>query len=360
MHVKSVAFYLPQFHPIPENDAWWGVGFTEWTKVVKAKPLYPGHQQPLLPADLGFYDLRVPEVREQQTVLARRAGISAFAYWHYWFGDGRRLLELPLQQVLRTGRPDFPFCLAWANETWTGRWHGLDNEVLIEQSYGGVSDQKSFFYDCLPYFRDRRYAEFGGRKLFIVYRPFSIPGLTGYLNSWRKLGCEEGLDFYLVGMGDRRCLDFGFDGFVSNGPVIPKHYLRKAIYRAVHGRRIGTKSLGLPEVFDYGSVAEQLLNEPLIEGEHPLVVPNWDNTPRCGRRGMVLANSTPELFGNLLQKARDRVLESREDRIIFIKSWNEWAEGNVLEPSERWQRSYIDICRQILCPDGNTVRTTNV
>jgi lipopolysaccharide biosynthesis protein len=349
----AVAFYLPQFHPIPENDAWWGTGFTEWTNVAKARPLFKGHEQPFLPSDLGFYDLRVPEAREQQANLAKEAGIGAFAYWHYWFGDGRRLLERPLKEVLDSGKPDFPFCLAWANETWSGRWHGLDEKILIRQVYGGVEDQRNFFYDSLPFFQDDRYAKHNGKLIFIVYRPHNLPNPSQYIQEWRELGIKEGLEFYLIGVGNSSCLTFGFDGFVSNGPSIPselilRNYFEKGIAKIFQKKWQKMLWPLRPEIYDYQELVQNILNEPLDPGEHPLVIPNWDNTPRSGSRGLVLKNSTPDAFRIYLDKAVKRILETGEKRLIFIKSWNEWAEGNVLEPSRKWQKSYLDVCKSIL------------
>lgn len=349
----TVAFYLPQFHPIPENDAWWGTGFTEWTNVAKAQPLFKGHEQPFLPSDLGFYDLRVPEVREQQAALAKEAGIGAFAYWHYWFGDGRRLLERPLKEVLASGKPDFPFCLAWANETWSGRWHGLDKKILIEQVYGGKEDQHNFFYDSLPYFQDTRYAKFDNKAVFIIYRPNDIPNPSRYITEWRELGIKEGLEFYIVGVGDSSCLTLGYDGFVSNGPSVPTELVLRNNFEKAINKLFKTRWQKIvcplkPEIYDYQELVQNILNEQLGDCEHPLVIPNWDNTPRSGSRGLVLKNSTPDSFGIYLEKAVKRILETEQNRIIFIKSWNEWAEGNVLEPSLKWKRSYLDVCKNIL------------
>ena len=192
MKARLIAHYLPQFHPIPENDEWWGPGFTEWTNVTKARPLFPGHYQPRLPADLGFYDLRVPEVRERQAQLAREAGIEAFCYWHYWFA-GRRILERPFNDVLKSGKPDFPFCLAWANESWQGHWHGCERRTLIEQTYPGESDYDAHFQALLPAFRDRSYLRIEDRPLFVVYRPALIPNPGDFTRRWNLLAQGHGL-----------------------------------------------------------------------------------------------------------------------------------------------------------------------
>ncbi len=218
--IKTLAYYLPQFHPVPENDVWWGNGFTEWTNVAKAKPLFKNHWQPRLPADLGFYDLRLPEVREAQASLAKQYGIYGFCYWHYWFA-GRQIIERPLQEVIKLGRPDFPFCVAWANQTWQGTWHGLStNKILMEQTYPGEDDYKAHFYKLLPAFQDKRYIEVSGRKVFFVFRPMDIPDPKTFIDVWQNLAVKEGLKgFHFVGMhmpsGWKPELN-GYDAMVQN------------------------------------------------------------------------------------------------------------------------------------------------
>ena len=194
--VRVIAFYLPQFHPIPENDLWWEPGFTEWTNVTRARRMFPGHYQPRLPGELGFYDLRLPETREAQAKLAAQYGVSAFCYWHYWFGGGRRLLERPFDEVLQSGSPDFPFCLGWANQTWSGIWHGAPNRILIEQTYPdspGENDYRAHFETVLPAFMDPRYLRIDGRPLFLVYDPTDLPEPQRFLDLWRSWAADEGL-----------------------------------------------------------------------------------------------------------------------------------------------------------------------
>lgn len=207
MKARVIALYLPQYHPIPENDEWWGKGFTEWYNVAKATPLFRGHYQPKIPTELGFYDLRLPEVREQQAELAREAGVEAFCYWHYWFGNGRRLLEKPFNEVLESGKPDFPFCLGWANHTWTSKtWNKEKNRntpsILLEQKYLGDEDYKQHFYAVLPAFKDKRYVTVDGKPFFLIFDPLNFEDVTHFMNYWRQLAKENGLPgIHFVGVG---------------------------------------------------------------------------------------------------------------------------------------------------------------
>lgn len=354
---RLIALYLPQFHPIPENDLWWGKGFTEWTNVAKAKPLFIGHQQPNVPADLGFYDLRVAEVREEQAELARAYGIEGFCYWHYWFGGGKRLLERPLNEVLASGKPDFPFCLAWANHTWSGVWHGCPDRILIEQTYPGVEDYTAHFYAMLNAFRDPRYMKVDGRNIFGVYKPRDLkePGL--FMDTWRELAAKEGLGgFYFIAMVDYPwdTPDGGFDACTANPPVaMLTHQNIKPLNEEIEKKTLKYRFFSkekpqLPQIYSYESFVENAFPEKIRRRDfHPCVVPNWDNTPRSGLNGFVLQGSTPELYGKHLREAVSLVADNDPDhRLIFIKSWNEWAETNYLEPDLRWGHSYLEETRK--------------
>jgi hypothetical protein len=335
--VEVVAFHLPQFHPIAENDAWWGAGFTEWTNTAKARPLYPGHVQPHLPADLGFYDLRLPESRQAQADIALRYGVTAFCYWHYWFG-GRRILERPVREIVESGRPDMPFCLGWANQTWTGIWHAAPDRVLIEQTYPGPDDDKAHFETLLPAFGDSRYFTMDGRPVFYVFRPEELPDPQVWCQRWRDLAAANGLPgLYLVaemsdllGLGSR-CEDpqaLGFDAGV---------YVRlpaDTSPRQVRRMRVMRKALGGgPEVYPYLREPRSVPARYAADHIHPTVYPNWDNTPRSRRGGLVLRGSHPDLFQRHVEAAA-HMLSARPagQRLLFVKSWNEWAEGNYLEP----------------------------
>ncbi|WP_412850310.1 glycoside hydrolase family 99-like domain-containing protein [Chryseobacterium sp. PMSZPI] len=348
---RAITYYLPQFYPIPENDEWWEQGFTEWTNVTKAKPLFPGHHQPNLPTELGFYDLRVPETREKQAELAREHGIEGFCYWHYWFGNGKRILDKIFKEVLESGKPDFPFCIAWANETWKGIWHGLDNQILAEQTYPGVEDYTAHFYELLPAFKDPRYIKVNNKPLFVIYKAFDIPDIKVFLEVWNTLAKENGLEgFYFVGhLFDFRkyqeILDLGLDAV----NVVRMNEVQRLLPKPKLGLKerleykLKNYSTNIPK-YEYSDAIKVLLGEESRqENVIPTLFPNWDHSPRSKGKTLVLHDSTPELFRQHVKDALDLVKDKpEEERIIFIKSWNEWAEGNYLEPDRRYGRKYLE------------------
>jgi hypothetical protein len=369
---RVLAFYLPQFHPIPENDEWWGPGFTEWTNVAKARPLYRNHWQPRLPADLGFYDLRLPESREHQAVLAREAGVEGFCYWHYWFGGGRRILERPFTEVLTTGKPDFPFCLAWANQSWIGIWHGNPGSVLMKQEYPGPRDEIAHFNLCLPAFRDRRYVCVDGKPVFVLFAPHDMEPPSAFIEHWRELAHRAGLpDLYFVAISNRYKAGIDkyrnplLDAFDAITQLSPQDHLETLptrglpyLWQKFKERNFGAafskltnNRFRLPLRFEYRAVVEAALNDmPDTPRFLPCVMPGWDNTPRSGSRGVVYENANPELFEQFLVKAITKVKDRPpQQRIIFLKAWNEWAEGNYVEPDTRYGHAYLDAIRaQIL------------
>jgi len=344
---RIIAFYLPQFHPIPENDAWWGKGFTEWTNAAKAKPLFRGHYQPHVPADLGFYDLRVPEVRAAQAVLAREYGVEGFCYYYYWFA-GKRLLERPFNEVLSSGEPDFPFCLCWANATWTGVWHGEPDRVLIEQTYPGTEDYEAHFSELLRAFKDPRYMRLDGRPLYVVHRPLDIPDVRSVMVQFRAMAERAGLKgLHLIGVTPQKVWEpehYGFDALVIqrmpalNGSV-PWRYPITKLRTKLANKRL--------TVVRYKDHVRRLITPHASKAQYyPCLLPNWDNTPRSGMNGLVFEGSTPDLFK---QHVRDALLHVRskppEHRFVFLKSWNEWAEGNHLEPDLRFGRGFLEVLR---------------
>lgn len=329
MNEYLIAFYLPQFHPVPENDKWWGKGFTEWHHVAKAVPLFEGHQQPRIPGELGFYDLRISETRIDQARLAMDYGVSAFCYWHYWF-SGRRLLFRPFQEVLQSGEPRIQFCLAWANESWEGRWHGLSyGQRLIEQLYSS-DDARSHFMFLFDAFRDDRYFHVGDRPLIYIKNPLELP--VYYLDIWRDLA---------------RKLRYP-DPFIIGEVDCPGEAKRMNLDRYVVVKTVGTRNLKPRN--------PPFLKEPYVclyrdcdfivvpdERFFPCVTVGWDNTPRCGIRGTVAHDVLPSDFRSQMRRARTFVSSrDRVERIIFLKSWNEWAEGNYLEPDVCYGRSYLE------------------
>jgi lipopolysaccharide biosynthesis protein len=345
---RVIAFYLPQFHPIAENDEWWEPGFTEWTNVTKASSLYPGHDQPRLPSELGFYDLRLEESRVAQAALAREYGVEAFCYWHYWFG-GRRLLQRPFDEVLASGKPDFPFCLAWANQTWTGIWHGRSNDVLVEQTYPGPENEREHFKLLMQAFSDPRYVRVDGKPLFVIYRPEDLPDAQRITAHFRALAVEHGLPgLHLVGIGAENWLphEHGFDASILCEPGATLIRVQET-HKPSPLARFGKRHFGWPDVYLPDEFHERGLPlRGLPFANHPCVVPNWDNTPRSGQRGFVFHGATPATFAPLMRRAVESVqARPAEERLVFVKSWNEWAEGNHLEPDRRFGRAWLEAVR---------------
>ena len=346
---RAIAFYLPQFHPIPENDDWWGKGFTEWTNVGKAKRYFPGHYQPRVPADLGYYDLRVPETRTAQANMAKAYGIEGFAYWHYWFGNGKRLLERPFEEVLSSGEPNFPFCLNWANESWKGFEHGLMNRnVLIEQLYPGKDDFEAHFYAVLPALLDKRYITVNGKPLFFILNPLSLPNPSAFIEQWQNLAIKNGLTgIYFVG---QTIYKENFDKIILSS-FDAVNVVRLADFLR-YGRTIQTKVLdlaadvflGIPNTYNFKDAIPYLSgNEDSLDGFIPTILSGWDHSPRSGKKGLILRNFTPELFFQHAKMVTQQITNKPdEERIVFIKSWNEWAEGNYLEPDIVYGKAFLE------------------
>lgn len=351
---RLIAFYLPQFHPIKENDEWWGKGFTEWTNTAKAKPRFPGHYQPHVPSDLGFYDLRLPESRQAQADMAKLYGIEAFCYYHYWFGNGRQVLEKPFAQVLASNEPDFPFCVCWANETWSGIWHGTPNRILMQQEYPGAEDDQLHFDSLLPAFKDRRYLKVDGKPVFVVWQPFRLPDPKASVERWRQMALTAGLaGLHMVGVfreGNSDPEDFGFDASIYNrNPPLRERGTLRTPFKRLYSMLM--QKLGLPTIYSYKEALKYCVPDSLPKTRYPTVIHAWDNTPRSGANGLVFSGTSPKLFGEALRKAfslmRDP-LRRKDDRLVFLKSWNEWAEGNHLEPDLRDGHGYLEAIRNEL------------
>jgi len=351
---RIIAFYLPQFHPIPENNEWWGTGFTEWTNVGKAKPLFKGHYQPRVPADLGYYDLRLGEVREAQAEMARNAGVEGFAYWHYWWA-GKRLIERPFNEVLKSKKPDYPFCLAWANETWSGIWLGNPGKILMEQTYPGKKDYEAHFFAILDAFHDKRYIRVDNKPLFILYRPEGIPNANDFIEYWNELAVKNGLDgIYFVGIcapeNAQRILNLGFNGVNTYGTYHARNKIEGRIKHIVRMKITEKIGGGVLNRYKYSDIIRHVFTETeKIENVYPTILPQWDNSPRSGRRSVIFTGSTPELFKKHIKDAL-AIVEHKalEHKIIFLKSWNEWAEGNYMEPDLKYGHGYLEALKSMI------------
>jgi len=362
--VRVIAMYLPQFHPIPENDEWWGKGFTEWTNVAMAKPLFKGHYQPRVPADLGFYDLRLSEVREAQAEMAKDAGIEGFMYWHYWFGNGRQLLERPFNEVLSSGKPDFPFCLGWANHSWSRKtWTAKSfskntSTMLIEQTYLGDKDYVQHFNSVLPAFKDPRYITVDGKPLFLIYDVLSIPNLAHFLDLWRKLALSKGLmGIHFVGNIMGHIAEEKKDEIINCG--VDATALSNLFYAEVkcssitrmYWKKFKTRILGFgPECYQYKDIIKHIHNNYEKQGNvYPVVYPQLDRTPRAGKNAVILTGSTPELFAKFLKDTLAIVKDKDDEhRIIVINAWNEWGEGNYIEPDLKFGHGYLNALKGVI------------
>ena len=349
---RLIAFYLPQFHPVQENDEWWGKGFTEWTNTAKARPLFRGHYQPHIPADLGFYDLRNPETRAAQANMARDYGIDAFCYYHYWFA-GRRILNRPFDEVLASGNPDFPFCLCWANQTWSGIWHGCPDRVLIEQTYPGDDDHRAHFTSLLPAFRDPRYLCVEGKPIFVLFMPRDVPNAAHTLRLWRSMAEGAGLPgIHLVANTHEddapELKALGYDGVIRT-PFFKARRWEKTWRKPVRRLSVSLQHrMGRPTTVSYETLCAESVKMWQSRTTYPCPVHAWDNTPRSGRNGVAYTGSTPQHFRGLLESAFDVIADRpAADRLIFLKSWSEWAEGNHLEPDLRDGPAYLQVVAEV-------------
>lgn len=356
MKLKPIAFVLPQFHPIPENDKWWGKGFTEWTNVTKAKPLFREHYQPHLPTDLGFYDLRLPEARLAQANLAQEYGIHGFCYYHYWF-NSKRLLNQPIDGMLKQKDLNMPFMLCWANENWTRRWDGKENDLLIKQNYNYSDDEEHMRWLCKNVFSDERYIKVDDKPVFVIYRHSLFPDIMKTVDLWREIATEEfgfkGLYLCITdSFGDTtEPNNIGFDAVIEFSPLsVIKNKLKLNQEKKVLNL---FKKKSKPIIVDLRDFKLGVKNS--IEREMPKykffrsVTPSWDNTARKGKEGIVAKGSSPELYHDWLKYIVNHFKPySEEENFVFINAMNEWAEGNHLEPCIKYGRAYLEATKKAL------------
>lgn len=374
---RVIALYLPQFHPTETNDRFWGKGFTEWDNVRRARPLFRGHRQPCLPADLGFYDLRDPKVRAAQAELARRAGVAGFCYWHYWFGGGKETLTLPLDEVVRLGEPDYPFCVGWANHDWTtDSWQrgsrGGSPEKIFEQTYPGEEDEIRHFQRLLPCFRDKRYIRVEGKLLFLVFQPEALPQPKEWMDRWNGLARREGLGgFHFVGLcaslPELRLQDMlrpdalagadfdrvramGFDAVMSTNYKYAELKTGGALHKAFYGAMRRVKPGLLLEKYRYGRIVRHFYTPAdRRQDVYPQLLAGWDRSPRSGRQAIVYAGRSPRDFEDAARLCLDCVKDKPpEKRVVFLNSWNEWGEGAYVEPDQQFGTQFLDALRRVL------------
>ena len=348
--IKAIAIHLPQFHPVPENDIWWGKGFTEWTNVTKTTPRFKDHYQPHLPADLGFYDLRLEEARLAQEALAKTYGIYGFCYYHYWF-SGKRMLYEPVDRKLKNPKEDLPFMLCWANENWTRIWEGTENKLLLEQKYSS-DDDLNHIKHLISYFKDSRYIKINGKPIFIIYRPELFPDIKSTITLWRDEIKKAGFPDVYLGYAKKSEVnhlnsgfDFAFD-FQPKFSDLPKQ--PKPNYLTRIFRKWGLISAEKSTIIDYNIYANHQINKPFQEKIYPGITPMWDNSARKDN-AFILQSSTPKKYKNWLEIIKkDYPWSKVPENFLFINAWNEWAEGNHLEPCQKWGLEYLEATKEVL------------
>jgi len=359
-HLKPIAIYLPQFHTIPENDEWWGKGFTEWTNVKKAKSYFPGHYQPHEPMDDDYYDLSDNSVIEKQADLARQYGIEGFCFYHYWF-SGHLLLEKPLENMLRSSAPDMPFCLCWANENWTRTWDGQEKHVLIEQHYSTEDDQKHIQY-LMPFFKDDRYIKIDNKPVFLMYRTELHPNIQEAVRIWREEAKKAGFDdLYLIrvenhvkGMppeehGFDAAMEFAPDSNFKGRKVVKSNFTKYLFGKLLHKTGIRRNEHFENGIYHYTSMMNSLINRPKVPYKYfRSVFPSWDNSARRKTHATIYLGSTPALFEKWVMKMADYTRKNlpEQEQFLFINAWNEWAEGNHLEPDKKWGTQYLEALKK--------------
>ena len=342
-NTRFIAFYLPQFYPIPENDKWYGKGFTEWTNVAKAKPLFPGHYEPHVPADLGFYDMRNPETIKGQAKMAHEYGIDGFCYWHYWFGQGKTIMEKPFNAVLESGKPDFPFCLCWANHSWH---NPATKEIILEQKYYDDDDHIAHFMSLLPAFKDHRYILYDNKPIFAIFEPESVPDVNSFIALWNRLAKENGFEgIYFIGLSQtpEEYMLIENTNLDAINTIRLKDFL---LYQNKYKEFLRYK-LGMFHDYPYEEALKHFISsEDINERTIPTIISGWDHSPRAGKNSLILTDYTPKFFEKHLKKVFE-VVSKKQNKLCFIKAWNEWGEGNHLEPDLKYGLAFLETLKRV-------------
>lgn len=342
--IKLIAYYLPQFYEIEFNNQFYGKGYTEWTATAKATPLFKGHYQPHVPADLGFYNLLMPETREAQAQMAQEYGVDGFCYWHYWFGNGETIMEKPLQAVLESKKPDFPFCLCWANHSWIKPG---TTQLIKEQQYLGDEDYRNHFNYVLKAFKDERYIKVEGKPVFDIFDPVSIPNIDHFIDLWNRWAKEAGFPgIYFIGMTQTpdamaKILNTHLDAF--NAVRLKDFYYHQNKYMdLIRGW------LGIPLTrYAYIKAQKYFTNDQDKDDRIlPTIIPGWDHSPRRGKSGLILTDYTPEAFEIHVRSVME-ILSQKQNKLCFIKAWNEWGENNYLEPDLKYGRAFLEVLKKV-------------
>jgi lipopolysaccharide biosynthesis protein len=355
-NIKPIAIYLPQYHTFKENDEWWGKGFTEWTNVKKATPLFDGHYQPHIPLNQNYYDLSIGGVLEEQAELAKKYGIYGFCFYHYWF-NGKLLMEKPLHNLLESKTPDFPYCLCWANENWTRTWDGQEKKVLMKQEYSLDDDLEHIKY-LIPFFKDSRYIKIGNKPVFLMYRTEMHPNIKVASELWREEAKKAGFeDLFLIRVENfeknLQPTEHGFDAGMEFAPdnmyrgkkVAKNNMVSYLFNKMIHKLGIKKQAQYQNGIFSYKTMVENMMQKPKFDYQYfRTVTPSWDNSARRKENAAIYIDSTPLLFEKWVKKMKEHTLanQTEDQQFLFINAWNEWGEGCHLEPDEKWQHSYLE------------------
>lgn len=369
--MKIIAFYLPQYHAIPENDEWWGKGFTEWTNVKKAKPLFKGHIQPNVPMNENYYNLLDDKTKIWQARIAKDAGVFGFCYYHYWF-NGKMLLERPAEQMLANKNIDISFCFSWANEPWSRSWKGDSKNVIMPQEYGGKLDWKRHFEYLLPFFRDERYIKEHGKPMFIIYKPDAISDCYEMMGYWNSLAIESGFPGIYFGFQfpsgfrykeNEIKFDFAIEfeplytrtaeqGFINISTKTGKLELLKknpTLFFDIAIKKIRNTRFNKPILYNYEDACKKMTSrKPYFKNAVPGAFTSWDKTPRNKSKATIYKGSSPEIFGRYLKKQIKRSSSIYHTNYLFITAWNEWGEGAYLEPDKQYEMGYLDALKEAL------------